>query len=283
MWRYNQEGPQLALVPWLLYPWFLLNIAPVPWPVGVLQSGEVSGYQTGWRLWLEWGIPLPHGPHPGMQNTGGNAAHPHQQQLQQPTVGPQHYLPDPRPKLTCMIAAQGMGQQEAATVPFLNPDPIAHLVGHSNEAPVIMDGQRPTALIDLDAKVSSISSWFSEDLTLQIQPLGRLFELEGTGGSAIPYLGYVEVNLQIPRIKNYNENILPLVIPTTTYSQQVLVMAGSKIMDWNMAAIYKRELVKVTTPGYCLQSTAVIVGYPIGTARCPYCYTREPACITTAA
>ena len=25
-----------------------------------------------------------------------------------------------------------MGLQEAAPVPFLNPDPVAHLVGHSN-------------------------------------------------------------------------------------------------------------------------------------------------------
>ena len=94
-----------------------------------------------------------------------------------------------------MKTAQRMGQQEAALVPFLNTDPIAHLVGHSNEAPVIVDGQRLTALIDSGAQISSISSQFCEDLTLQIQPLGRLLELEGTGGSATPYIRYVEVNL----------------------------------------------------------------------------------------
>ena len=57
-----------------------------------------------------------------------------------------------------MRAAQGMGWQEGARVPFLNPDPIAHLVGCSNEAPVIMNGQRMTALIDSSAQVSSLSS-----------------------------------------------------------------------------------------------------------------------------
>ena len=97
---------------------------------------------------------------------------------------------------------------------FLNPDPIAHLVGHSNEAPVIVDGQGMTALIDLGAQVSSISSQFCEDLALQIQPLGQLLELEGTGGSAIPYLRFLEVNLQIPGINNYNEDVVLLVIPT---------------------------------------------------------------------
>ena len=55
-------------------------------------------------------------------------------------------------------ATQRIGQQEAAPVPFINPDPIDHLVGCSNETTVIVDGQR-TTLIDLGAQVSSISSW----------------------------------------------------------------------------------------------------------------------------
>ena len=81
---------------------------------------------------------------------------------------------------------------------------------------------------------------------MQIQPLGRLLELEGTGGSATPYLGYVEVNLQIPGIKNYNEDVLLLVIPTTTYSEKVQVVVGSKIIDWAMGVITKGDLVKAT-------------------------------------
>ena len=145
-----------------------------------------------------------------------------------------------------MRAAQRTGQEEAVPVPFLNPDPIAHLVGHSNKAPGIMDGQRVSVLIDLVSQVLSISSWFCEDLTLQIQPLGRLLELERTGGSTIPYLGYVEVNLQILEIKNYNEDVLLLVIPTMTYFKKVLVMVGSKIIDQAMGKITKEELAKVT-------------------------------------
>ena len=79
-----------------------------------------------------------------------------------------------------------------------------------------------------------------------MQPLGKLLELEGTAGSAIPYLGYVEVNIQIPGIKNYNKDVLLLVIPTTTYSEKVPVMAGSKIIDRAMGVITKGELIKVT-------------------------------------
>ena len=119
-------------------------------------------------------------------------------------------------------------------------------MGHSNEAPVIVDRQEMTTLIDLGTQVSSISSQVCRDLALQIQPLGQLLELEGVGGSAIPYLGFVEVNLQILGIKNYNEDVLLLVIPTTTYSEMVPVVVGSKIIDRAMSLMTKGELTKVT-------------------------------------
>ena len=102
-------------------------------------------------------------------------------QPQQPTVGPQNSLPDPEPKLTTMKVAQRKGWSEVSHVPFLNHDPIAHLVGCSNEAPVIVNGQEMTTLIDLGAQISSRSSQMCKDLVLQIQPLGQLLELEGQG------------------------------------------------------------------------------------------------------
>ena len=132
------------------------------------------------------------------------------------------------------------------TVPFLNQDPTAHLVGWSNEAPIIVDRQKVTTLIDSGAQVSSVSSGFCNWMTLKVHPLDRLLELEGTGGSTIPFLGYVEVNLQIPGTWGYNEDILLLVILTSTYSMKVPVMVGSKIIERLMGMITKGELVKAT-------------------------------------
>ena len=74
------------------------------------------------------------------------------------------------------------------------------LVGCANKAPVIMDGREVIALVNLGAQVSNISTQLCEDLGLEIQPLGQLLKLEGTGGAANPYLRFVEVNLQIPGI-----------------------------------------------------------------------------------
>ena len=100
--------------------------------------------------------------------------------------------------------------------------------------------------MDLGAKVSCISSGFCKLLTQEVHPLGRLLELEGTGDSAIPYLGYIEVNLQISGIKGYDEDILLLVILTMTYSEKVLVIVGPKIKDRAMGIMTKGELARET-------------------------------------
>ena len=86
-------------------------------------------------------------------------------------------------------------------------------------------------MIDSGAHVSNIHAQLCKDLDLEIQPLGQLLELEGAGGAAIPYLRFVEVNLQIPGIRGCNEDVLLLAIPTMTYSERVPVMVGSKIID----------------------------------------------------
>ena len=129
----------------------------------------------------------------------GNPRECSQTPLQQQSVSLQTFPLWPcKPKLTQVKAVNKKGWREIAPIPFLNPDPVAHLVGHANEVPVVVDGWEVTALIDLGAQVSNISAQLCEDLDLEIQPLGQLLELEGTGGAAIPYLRFVEVNLQIP-------------------------------------------------------------------------------------
>ena len=71
-------------------------------------------------------------------------------------------------------------------------------------------------------------------------------ELEGTGGAAIPYLRFVEVNLPIPGTRNFNEDVLLLVIPTISYSKTVPVMVGTKIIDKSLGLMTVGELGKAT-------------------------------------
>ena len=146
--------------------------------------------------------------------------------LHQHTVSKQHSLSGPKPNLTQVRAVTKKEWKGIAPIPFLNPDPVVQLVGHANKAPVVIDGCQVAALIDSGAQVSNISMQLCKDLGLKIQPLGQLLELEGTGGVAIPYLRFVEVNLQIPGIRGYNENVLLLAIPTMAYAEGVLVVVG---------------------------------------------------------
>ena len=79
-------------------------------------------------------------------------------------------------------------------------------------------------------------------------------------GAAIPYLGFVEVNLQIPGMGNYNEDVLLLVIPTMTYSKTVPVMVGTKIIDKPLSLMTAGELPKDTTAWRQTHFGAVMLG-----------------------
>ena len=126
-------------------------------------------------------------------------------------------------------------------------------------------GQRGTCLVDRQKVYSidqfwGINSGFCEQMALTGHPLDWLLELEGTRGSAILYLGYVEVSLQIPGIRGYKKDILLLVILTMTYSEKVLVMVGSKIIDRVMGMITNGELVRANVTWKQTHSGAIMSG-----------------------
>ena len=127
--------------------------------------------------------------------------------------------------------------------------------------PVVMNGHEVTALVDLGAQVSNISAQLCKDLGLKIQPLGWLLELEGTEGATIPYLGFVEVNLQIPGIRGYNKDVLLLAIPTMAYAEGVPVMVGSKIIDRALSCMTVGELACVTVTWQQAHFGAVMLGF----------------------
>ena len=166
--------------------------------------------------------------------------------LQQSAVSSKHSLCDPKPKLTQDKAVNQKGQKGITPIPFLNPDPVAQLAGCANEAPVVMDGCEVAALVDLGAQVSNISAQLCNELGLEIQPLGWLLELEGTGGAANPYVRFVEANLQILGIRGYNEDVLLLAIPTMAYAERVLVMVGLKTIARALSCMTVGELVCAT-------------------------------------
>ena len=145
-------------------------------------------------------------------------------------------------------------------VPFLNLDPTAHLVGWSNEASVIVDRQKVTALINLRAQVSNVSFGFLQSDGPEGPSSRQVARARGYWSSAIPYLRYIEVNLEIPGIRDYNEDVLLLVILTMTYSNKVPVMVGSKIIDRAMEMSTKGKLARETAIWKQTNFSAVMSG-----------------------
>ena len=135
---------------------------------------------------------------------------------------------NPEPKLTQNRAVKPKEQKGVTPIPFLNPDPMAQLVGCTNEASVVMDGHEMAALVDLGAQVSTISAQLCEELGLKVQPLGWLFGTRGNRGASIPYLRFVEVNLQIPGIRRYNRMCCFEPSPPMAYAERVLVVWAQK-------------------------------------------------------
>ena len=51
--------------------------------------------------------------------------------------------------------------------------------------------------------------------------------MERGGGIAISYIGYVEINLQIPEIRNYNEDVLMMVMNDSRYGDKIPFAIGT--------------------------------------------------------
>ena len=84
---------------------------------------------------------------------------------------------------------------------------------------ILIDDVECLALIDSEAQISTITVEFGKQLGLKIHQLDRILKFETTGGGDIRYMGYVEVNLKIPEIKAFNEDMFMPVIEDSAYAQ----------------------------------------------------------------
>ena len=104
---------------------------------------------------------------------------------------------------------------------FYNPDVWSRLIGKSN-----IDGQEVKTLLDTGTQISFMSKEYAKKRGFKIQPLEKLVDFTG----AIGYLGYVEVNLQLPN-KGFNQDILSLVVPHIEYHNFVPITLGTHTLE----------------------------------------------------
>ena len=116
-------------------------------------------------------------------------------------------------------------------------------MGRVNETDVEIDGIISKALIDSGAIISMMSRDYCYEHGYKIQPLEHLVPIEGSGGANVPYLGYVEVRMNIPGINSLDRDVLMLVSSTTTqYHQRLPNQVSCHVIDQVTSCISEEEL-----------------------------------------
>jgi len=113
---------------------------------------------------------------------------------------------------------------------------IEKLIGPKNESPVKVNGVSCTSLLDTGSQVSTICVDFvhSHLPGVVVQPLNDLLTVEVAGGSTLSYLGFVEVDLELPgKLVGPGHKSIPallLVVPTTNYNSSIPVLLGTNVI-----------------------------------------------------
>ncbi|XP_055017481.1 LOW QUALITY PROTEIN: uncharacterized protein LOC129411251 [Boleophthalmus pectinirostris] len=91
------------------------------------------------------------------------------------------------------------------------------------------------SILDTGSQVTTISEAFHSKYlsNLPIHSIHNLLEVEGAGGQAVPYLGYVEAHLTFPEDVTGTEEqrpVLALIVPEYEFNSKVPVLIGTNVL-----------------------------------------------------
>ena len=104
----------------------------------------------------------------------------------------------------------------------------------------MVEGVVMEELVDTGAQVSTIMEGFCTKFSLKIQPLEGLLHLNMA--ILIPYKGYIEVNLLLPGLTQYNKDVLFVAISYNTYGERVPVQFDTLTIDHFAVNMITQEL-----------------------------------------
>ena len=115
------------------------------------------------------------------------------------------------------------------------------------ETKIIVEGRKYPGLLDSGAQMSTITISQAKIMGLEIQNLENMLDIEGSGGVSVLYIGCVEVNLKIPEVKAYNEDVLMLVMNDSRYGDIILFAIGTTHTHAALEVITDDEWTKLGT------------------------------------
>ena len=101
----------------------------------------------------------------------------------------------------------------------------------ANESMVIIEGQEARAMLDCGSQLSAISLKWVKKLKLKPQQPQSILQIEDSGGLEVPYLGYVESYLKMPKIKAFDLDVLLLIVPDSAHMQYTPIMLRTLHID----------------------------------------------------
>ena len=72
--------------------------------------------------------------------------------------------------------------------------------------------------------------------------LQSILQIEGSGRLDVPYLGYVETCLRIPKIKAFDNDVLLLIVPDSAHTHHMPITLGTLHIDMAIRLATKKEL-----------------------------------------
>ena len=83
---------------------------------------------------------------------------------------------------------------------------------------------------------------------MKIYQLDTLLDIEGFGGNDVPYLGYVEAQLQVKGILGMDKDSLFLVVPDSNYNKRVPISISTVHIERCLQLLKEEEIPNVTHP-----------------------------------
>lgn len=112
------------------------------------------------------------------------------------------------------------------------------MVGHSNEADVVINNQQAVALLDSGSMVTTLSHSFF----LSLDPIPELLDLsdfcvKGANDSTIPYLGYAVLDISVPCLSSESVSVPVLIVPDTSYTEMIPLIIGTNVTSYFKRAV----------------------------------------------
>ena len=139
--------------------------------------------------------------------------------------------------------------------PYLNPDAFHRFIGHKNLGKVLVDDELVICLSDNGVQLNFITPTYTQEWGMDIMSLDYLAEeiggaiphISGIGGISVEPIGFVMMNVKVPRIAGYDKDQIAIVMDDPGMMEWPVIL-GTPTIYRVMEVIKESEISKLVVP-----------------------------------